>query len=108
MLDGRRWADAEAGPWPFIRWLAVVALMIGRWAAGIPASVTGWLGVLAGAGALILPDVAGIAFAGVRVELRRVRERQGGAPRASRGVTPGNHLKQPQQATAPATHRPAL
>src|SRR5712692_10502064 len=89
--DGRRWADAQAAPWPFIRWVAVVVLMIGRWAAGIPANITGWLGVLAIAGALILPDVAGIAFAGVRVELRRVRERQveteGGGRRAEAGDT---------------------
>src|SRR5260370_33938350 len=81
ILDGRRWADAQAAPWPFIRWLAVVALMIGRWAAGIPASITGWLGVLAVAGGLILPAVAGSAFAGGKVALRRGR---GGQDEAGR------------------------
>ena len=102
ILDGRRWADAQAAPWPFIRWLAVVALMIGRWAAGIPATVTGWLGVLAVAGALILPDVAGIAFAGVRVELRRVRERQVETEREVAGLRQEIHQMQIQQASAQA------
>src|SRR5260370_24215431 len=102
ILDGRRWADAQAAPWPFIRWLAVVALMIGRWAAGIPASITGWLGVLAVAGALILPDVAGIAFAGVRVDLRRVREGQDESEREGGRLRQESHQVQIRQASARA------
>jgi len=76
--------------------------MIGRWAAGIPATITGWLGVLAVAGALILPDVAGVAVGGVRVELRRVRERQVETERDVADLRQEIHQMQIQQASAQA------
>jgi hypothetical protein len=57
-----------------IRWLAVLGLVLWRWAAGLPSGFTGWVPVLIVSVLLLLPDADSVAFAGVKLEMRRARE----------------------------------
>jgi hypothetical protein len=69
------WQRAVRSGWgQAIRWLAVLGLVLWRWAAGLPSGLTGWVPVLAVSLLLLLPDVSSVAFAGVRLEMRRARE----------------------------------
>jgi hypothetical protein len=56
------------------RWLAVLGLVLWRWAAGAPTTFTGWLPVLIVAVVLLLPDAESVDFGGIRLEMRRTRE----------------------------------
>jgi hypothetical protein len=64
----------DLAPLPLYRWLIVVGLLIWRWAAGIPSSINGWLGVLVISVVMILPDAASIAFGGLQIEMRQAKE----------------------------------
>lgn len=61
-------------PGPLIRWLLLLSLGLSCWAAGLPLDVQDWLGPIVIAGALILPDVAGFAIAGVRLDLKHATD----------------------------------
>lgn len=61
-----------------VRWLAVLGLVLGRWAAGQPASFAGWVPVLIISVLLLLPDADSVAFGGVKLEMRQTREEVAG------------------------------
>jgi hypothetical protein len=68
------WLDPSVRPWPFLRWVAVIVLIAVRVADGDPTKVQSWIGIMAICAALILPDIASLAFGGVKVELRQQQE----------------------------------
>jgi hypothetical protein len=73
--DPNWWQRAvRSGCGQAIRWRAVLGLVLWRWAAGLPSGFAGWLPVLVVALLLLLPDADSVAFAGVRLEMRRSRE----------------------------------
>jgi hypothetical protein len=64
----------RSGTGQAIRWLAVLGLVVWRWAAGAPSGFSGWLPVLIIVVLLLLPDADTVAFGGVQLEMRRTRE----------------------------------
>ena len=57
-----------------MRWLAVLGIALAWWANGAPTSpLDKWLPYVIIAGGLILPDVAGFAVGGLRVDMREAR-----------------------------------
>jgi hypothetical protein len=68
----------HSGAGQAIRWLAVLGLVLWRWAAGLPSDFTGWVPVLVISLLLLLPDADSVAFAGVKLEMRRAREEVAG------------------------------
>jgi hypothetical protein len=66
--------DLTKPPAPVIRWALLLILGLSCWAAGIPLVIRDWLGPIIIAGALILPDVAGFAIAGVRLDLKDTKD----------------------------------
>jgi hypothetical protein len=70
-----RWIDPGKPPISVLRWLAVLGIALAWWAQGaVTSPVHGWLPYAIIAGALILPDVAGFAVGGLRVDMRRTQE----------------------------------
>lgn len=67
-------SDLTKPPLPGLRWALLLILGLSCWAAGIPLDVRDWLAPIIIAGALILPDVAGLGIAGVRVDLRQAQD----------------------------------
>jgi hypothetical protein len=71
-VDADAWRGiAENAPFRFVRWCAILGLVIWRWAAGAPPSAAGWWPVLFLAVVLLLPDASGISLAGSSIQLRR-------------------------------------
>jgi hypothetical protein len=92
------WQRAIRGGWgQSIRWLLVLALLLGHWLVtslgpvtghehwltsaslvlgqkGNPGSFSGWAPVIILSVLLLLPDVESVAFGGVKLEMRRTRE----------------------------------
>jgi hypothetical protein len=57
-----------------LRRLGIVLIAIGYAAAGAPTQLGDWLWLVVLAGALILPDIAGFAVGGFRLDLNRARD----------------------------------
>jgi hypothetical protein len=64
----------RSGTGQAIRWLAVLGLVLWRWADGVPSHFSPWLPVLIVSVLLLLPDADSVAFGGVKLEMRRARE----------------------------------
>jgi hypothetical protein len=70
-----RWIDPEKPPLTVLRWLAVLALAITWWATGAKTSPPHyWVPYVAVAAALILPDIAGFAIGGFRLDLKQAQD----------------------------------
>jgi hypothetical protein len=70
-----RWIDPGKPPLTVLRWLAVLGLVVAWWAQGAPTSpLHAWLPYVVIAGALILPDVAGFAVGGFRLDLKQAQD----------------------------------
>ena len=73
-LKSWRWLeslDLTKPPAPVLRWLAILLIAIGYAAAGAPTQLGGWLWLVILAGVLILPDIAGFAIGGFRLDLKQ-------------------------------------
>lgn len=68
----------HSSPGQAVRWLAVLGLVLWRWADGAPSGFMGWLPVLIVSVLLLLPDADSVAFAGVKLEMRKAREEVAG------------------------------
>ena len=66
--------DLTKPPAPVLRWLGIVLIAIGYAAAGAPTQLGDWLWLVVLAGALILPDIAGFAVGGFRLDLRQAQD----------------------------------
>ena len=66
--------DLTKPPAPVLRWLGMVFLAIGYAAAGAPTQIGDWLWLVILAGALLLPDVAGFAVGGFRLDLKQAQD----------------------------------
>jgi len=76
-LKSWRWLaslDLTKPPAPVLRWLAIVLIAIGYAAAGAPTQLGDWLWPVILAGALILPDIAGFAVGGFRLDLKQAQD----------------------------------
>jgi len=72
-----RWlasVDLTRPPAPVLRWLGIVFIAIGYAAAGAPTQIGDWLWLVILAGALILPDIAGFAVGGFRLDLKQAQD----------------------------------
>jgi hypothetical protein len=63
--------DLTKPPAPVLRWLGILLIAIGYAAAGAPTQLGGWLWLVILAGVLILPDIAGFAIGGFRLDLKQ-------------------------------------
>jgi hypothetical protein len=66
--------DLTKPPAPVLRWLGIILIAIGYAAAGAPTRLGDWLWLVILAGALILPDIAGFAVGGFRLDLRQAQD----------------------------------
>ncbi len=67
--------DPGKPPLSVMRWFAVLGIALAWWANGAPTSLLGaWLPYAVIAGVLILPDLAGFAVGGLRVDMREARD----------------------------------
>ena len=67
--------DAQKWPLPLLRWLAVFGLALAWWAEGARTGPPhSWVPFAVIAGALILPDIAGFAVGGFRLDLKQAQE----------------------------------
>jgi hypothetical protein len=66
--------DLAKAPAPVLRWLGILLVAIGYVAAGVPTQHYEWLWPAIFAGALILPDVAGFAIGGFRLDLQQAQQ----------------------------------
>jgi len=66
--------DLTKPPAPVLRWLGIVFIAIGYAAAGAPTQLGGWLWLVILAGALTLPDIAGFAVGGFRLDLKQAQD----------------------------------
>jgi hypothetical protein len=66
--------DLTKPPAPVLRWLGIFLIGIVYAAAGAPTQLGDWLWAAIGAGALILPDVAGFGIAGMRLDLKQAQD----------------------------------
>ena len=74
----RAWLyDMTSPQWSLLRWCLVLLLILGRVADGDPFTIRSWLGVLAVSAVLMLPNIASIAFAGMRLDLSHTQEQLG-------------------------------
>jgi len=70
-----RWIDPGKPPVSVLRWLAVLGIALAWWASGSTASpLSAWLPYAVIAGVLILPDIAGFAVGGLRIDMRKTQE----------------------------------
>jgi hypothetical protein len=70
-----RGLDPGKPPVSVLRWLAVLGIALTWWANGTPTSpLSEWLPYVVIAGVLILPDVAGFAVGGLRVDMRDAQD----------------------------------
>jgi hypothetical protein len=73
------WQKAVRSGWgQAARWLAVLGLVLWRWAEGLPSDFKGWVPVLIISVLLLLPDADSVAFGGVKLEMRQTREEVAG------------------------------
>jgi hypothetical protein len=69
------WIDPGKPPLTVVRWLAVLGIALAWWANGAPTSPLGrWLPYAIIVGVLILPDLAGFAVGGLRIDMREARD----------------------------------
>jgi hypothetical protein len=69
-----RWIDPEKPPLTVLRWLAIIALAVTWWATGAKTSPPHyWVPYVVVAAALMLPDIAGLAVGGFRLDLKQVQ-----------------------------------
>ena len=66
--------DLTRPPAPVLRWLGIVFLAIGYAAAGAPTRIGDWLWLVILAGTLLLPDIAGFAVGGFRLDLKQAQD----------------------------------
>ena len=66
--------DLAEPPAPVLRWLGLLLVAIGYVAAGTPVQGYDWLWPAIFAAALILPDVAGFAIGGFRLDLKKAQD----------------------------------
>src|SRR5437773_4515506 len=66
--------DLTKPPAPLLRWLGIVLIAIGYAAAGAPTQFSDWVWPVILAGALILPDIAGFAVGGFRLDLKQAQD----------------------------------
>jgi hypothetical protein len=66
--------DLTKPPAPVLRWLGIVLIAVGYAAAGAPTRLSDWLWPVILAGALILPDIAGFAVGGFRLDLKQAQD----------------------------------
>jgi hypothetical protein len=66
--------DLTKPPAPVLRWLGILLIAIGYAAAGAPTQLGDWLGLVILAGALILPDIAGLTIGGFRLDLKQAQD----------------------------------
>jgi hypothetical protein len=66
--------DLTKPPAPVLRWLGILLIGIVYVAVGAPEQLGDWLWFAILGGALILPDVAGFAIGGFRVDLQQAQE----------------------------------
>lgn len=67
--------DPGKPPVSFLRWLGVLGLAIAWWAVGAKTSPPHqWVPYVIAAAALTLPDIAGLAIGGFRVDLQRTQD----------------------------------
>lgn len=67
--------DPGKPPLPLLRWVAVLGLGIAWWASGAKTSPPhNWIPYAIIAGALILPDIAGFAIGGFRLDLQQAQD----------------------------------
>ena len=70
-----RWIDPGKPPLAVLRWLAVLGIALAWWAQGAPTSpVHAWVPYVVIAGVLILPDIAGFAVGGFKLDLKQARD----------------------------------
>jgi len=70
-----RWIDPGKPPLTVVRWLAVLGIALAWWANGAPTSPLGrWLPYAIIVGVLILPDLAGLAIGGLRIDMREAQD----------------------------------
>jgi hypothetical protein len=66
--------DLTKPPAPLLRWAGIILTGFAYAAAGAPTRLGDWLWAAIIGGALLLPDVAGFAVAGVRVDLKKTQD----------------------------------
>jgi hypothetical protein len=70
-----RWVDPGKPPLTVLRWLAILGIALAWWAQGaVTSAAHGWVSYAAIAGALILPDIAGFAVGGFRLDLKQAQD----------------------------------
>lgn len=70
-----RWIDPGKPPLTVLRWLAVLGIALAWWAQGAPTTpVHAWVPYVVIAGILILPDIAGFAVGGFKLDLKQARD----------------------------------
>jgi len=70
-----RWIDPGRLPLTVLRWLAVLGIALAWWAQGaVTTPLKGWLPYVVIIGALILPDVAGFAVGGFKLDLKQAQD----------------------------------
>lgn len=70
-----RWTDPGKPPLTVLRWLAVLGIALAWWVQGAPTSPAHtWLPYAVIAGALILPDIAGFAVPGFKLDLKQTQD----------------------------------
>lgn len=77
MVRAWRWLaslDLTKPPAPLLRWLGVVLTGAVYAAVGAPRDLGGWIWAAVLGGALILPDVAGFAVGGFRLDLKQAQD----------------------------------
>lgn len=69
-----QWLDPGKQPLAGLRWLAVLGIALAWWIRGAPTSPAhAWLPYVVIAGAVILPDIAGFAVGGFRLDLKQAQ-----------------------------------
>ena len=70
-----RWIDPGKPPLTVLRWLSILGIALAWWAQGAATSTPrSWVPFVVIAGVLILPDVAGFAVGGLRLDLRQAQD----------------------------------
>ena len=70
-----RWIDPGKPPITVLRWLAIVGIGLAWWANGsATSSLKEWVPYVVIAGVLVLPDIAGFAVGGLRLDLKQAKD----------------------------------
>jgi hypothetical protein len=74
-LQRLRWIEPGGLPLTVLRWLAVLGITLAWWAQGaVTSPLKGWVPYVVIVGALILPDVAGFAVGGFKLDLKQAQD----------------------------------